>query len=452
MAIASPIGTGAISVIRMSGKESLRILKDIIDFKKKPKARFAHHGWIKDPQTGEIVDEVIYVYYESPRSYTGEDMVEIFCHGGILVTKRILEIILKDGARLAEPGEFTKRAFLNGKMDLMQSEAVRDIIESRTEMGMNLSLRQLKGENSRVLEEIREKLLKLSAEIEVHIDYPEEDLPDEDLKRWKKELKRIAEDVENILKTADLGVMLRNGVKVVIIGKTNVGKSTLLNRLLKEDRAIVTDIPGTTRDIISEDLNIGGILLKITDTAGVRKTEDEIEMIGQRKTMNELEKSDLVLFIVDGSRRLSEEDFEIKKILGEKKKKYILVLNKMDLELRVSESELKKLEDGSKGMVRVSALKGDGMKELEETVRDVVMGEKLEEKMKNLILTNTRQKESMRKCYECIKRALENFETFPIDMVSLDIREAVNHIDEILGKVYTGDLLERIFSTFCVGK
>ncbi len=452
MAIASPIGTGAISVIRMSGKESLRILKDIIDFKKKPKVRFAHHGWIKDPQTGEIVDEVIYVYYESPRSYTGEDMVEIFCHGGILVTKRILEIILKDGARLAEPGEFTKRAFLNGKMDLMQSEAIRDIIESRTEMGLKLSTKQLMGNGSKTLEDIRKRIMMLSMEMEVHIDYPEEDLPEEDLERWRRELNKIVNEVDEILKSADWGIILKDGVKVVIMGKTNVGKSTLLNRLLKEDRAIVTDIPGTTRDTISEDLNIRGLLLRITDTAGVRKTEDRIEIIGLKKTMEELKKSDFVLFVVDASKDVSDEDFEVRRILNENKKKFILILNKIDLGMKVDEKKLEELSKGAERIVKISALTGEGMEELEETIHDTIVNSWIGRKIDDIVITNLRQKEALRKSFEALKRALSNFDIYPMDMISLDLREAVNHIDEILGRNYTEDLLNGIFSTFCVGK
>ena len=451
-AVATPMGMGAISVIRMSGKESLRILKRILGISEKPKPRFAHHGWVKDPENGDTIDEVIYIYYETPRSYTGEDMAEIFCHGGILITQKVLSTILKSGARMAEPGEFTKRAFLNGKMDLMQSEAVRDLIESRTEMGMKLSIRQLRGDNSKVMEDLRKRLMELSTEMEVHIDYPEEDLPEEDMERWKDEIKKIVKDMEKILRNSDVGMMMKNGVKTVIIGKTNVGKSTLLNRLLKEDRAIVTEIPGTTRDVISEDLNIHGILIRITDTAGVRKTKDRVEIIGLRKTMEELERADLVLFVVDGSKEPSEEDFEVRDLLKGKGKIFILILNKIDLGFGMDESDLGRLSEGSKKVVKLSALKGDGIDELENTIADIITNTWLGRKMEDVIVTNLRQMEALRKSQMALRRALENFESYPIDMISLDIRESVNHIDEILGRSYTDDLLDGIFKSFCVGK
>jgi len=450
-ALSTPYATGAIAVIRISGPNTLEILKKVFRFSssiEKPKPRYAHYGKILDYPDNEVLDTGICIYYKAPGSYTGENMAEISCHGGMLVSRKVLESVLKAGARLAEPGEFTKRAFLNGKMDLIQAEAVNDLINSKTELIMKMSNSQLIGEGSQKIKEIRENLLRISAEIEVHIDYPEEDLPQENLNNIKEGLKKISSQMKKILSSADNGIVLKEGIKTVIVGKPNVGKSTLLNRLLKEDRAIVTEVPGTTRDVIIENLNIKGILLKVVDTAGIRESSDIVERIGVERTLKEIEKADLVLLVFDSSEPLDEDDIRVVELV--KTKNYLVILNKRDLDSRISIESIGKLLRKNDYVIEISALKGEGLEKLENAIYSKI------KKMINIeakpVITNLRQKTALQKSLESLRKAIEDFENYPIDIISLNIRKAIEHLDELLGLKYSDDLLDNIFRDFCVGK
>ena len=435
-AIASPPGIGAISVVRVSGERAWEIAKKLSGIED-PTPRKVYHAFLKD-EKGEI-DEVLLVFYKAPKSYTGEDMVEVFCHGGPVVTKMVLSAFLKEGARQAEPGEFTKRAFLSGKMDLTEAEAVRDLIEARAEESVRAYLRNLKGELHSFIEDVRKKLLEVLAEIEVEIDYPdEEDLEVRDL---EEKLEKIVDEMEDILKRAEKSLEITKGIRVAIVGKPNVGKSTLLNRLLREDRAIVTPIPGTTRDTIEEDLNVRGRYFRVVDTAGLRKTEDPVESIGVKRSEREVQRADLVLHVVDDT--LDEEDETIHERLSGKR--VITVVNKID--------KGKDVKIPWKGkIVRISALTGEGIDELEKAM--IEMTDDIYEGMKGrVILTSRRQLELMKSALEDLKSALSSHRSgFPNDVVSLDIWKALSKLDEITGRSYKEDLLETIFSNFCVGK
>jgi len=374
-------------------------------------------------------------------------MVEIMCHGGPVVTRMLLNIFLKLGARMAEPGEFTKRAFLNGKMDLARAEAVRDIIEAKTEMSAKLALKNLKGELSSFIDELRKKILDLLAEIEVVLDYPDE--LDFDEQGIKTKLRGILVEVEKQLDLSEHGIALKEGIRMVIVGKPNVGKSTLLNRLLKEDRAIVTEIPGTTRDIIIENLNIKGVLFKVVDTAGIRKSQDVVEKIGIDKALKEIEKADLILFVLDASTPLDENDEMILSKI--KSKRYLVVVNKVDVVEKLDVKKIKNMLGSDKHVCIISALKGEGLSKLEEAILKEVR-DTMKKGISSLVL-NERQREILIFVRDHLREALNTLEEgYTADTISLDLRKALEHLDRVIGRDFTEDLLDTIFSNFCVGK
>ena len=447
VAVSSPPGIGAIAVVRLSGDRSWEMVKKVFKTPSKIEIRKVIHGWIKDPTTDELVDEVVVIFYKAPRSYTGEDMVEIMCHGGPVVTRMLLNIFLKLGARMAEPGEFTKRAFLNGKMDLARAEAVRDIIEAKTEISAKLALKNLKGELSSFIEGLRRKILDLLAEIEVVLDYPDE--LDFDEQGIKTKLRGILVEVERQLDLSEHGIALKEGIRMVIVGKPNVGKSTLLNRLLKEDRAIVTEIPGTTRDIIVEDLNIKGVLFKVVDTAGIRKSQDIVEKIGIDRALKEIEKADLILFVLDASTPLDENDEMILSKI--KSKRYLVVVNKVDVVEKLDVRKIKSMLGTDKHVCIISALKGEGLSKLEEAILKEVK-DTMEKGISSLVL-NERQREILIFVRDHLREALNTLEEgYTADTISLDLRKALAHLDRVIGRDFTEDLLDTIFSNFCVGK
>lgn len=446
VAVASPPGKGAISIIRMSGMGCWEIVLRHFKTRGKIEPRKALHGWIYDGD--ELVDEVVVIFYKAPKSYTGEDMVEVMCHGGPFVVKKLIDLFLREGARLAEPGEFTKRAFLNGKMDLTSAEAVRDIIEAKSELSLKASLRNLRGELRTFVEKLREDLIRVLAELRVELDYPGE--VEADVDRIREELEKLIKKLSEELSKAEYGLMVNQGLRMVIVGKPNVGKSTLLNRLLKEDRAIVTDIPGTTRDVISEEITIGGLLFKVVDTAGIRdETRDIIERMGIERTLREIERADLILFVLDASDLLDEEDEKVLEKI--KDKRYLVVINKMDVVERLDEELLKTKLGTEKHIVKISALKGEGLEKLEEAILkesvDVL------EKGSSSLITNVRQKEILESVNRHLAEALEALNKgVPTDLVSIDLEAALKLLDEVTGRSFREDLLDTIFSTFCVGK
>ncbi|MDN5345954.1 tRNA modification GTPase [Petrotoga miotherma DSM 10691] len=445
-AISSPVGTGAIGVVRISGNHVKNIIDQALK-REKYTPKKMYYGWLYDKE-GEKVDEITWVYHAQPYSYTGEDMLEIFCHGGKLITYAVLNTIIKYGTRQALPGEFTKRAVLNGKMDLIKAEAVNNVITSETEISLKASFNQLKNALSEKINDIKNSLLNISAQIEVEMDYPDEiELEDHNL---KNKLVYIFNQMDQILKEADNGIIAVEGVRTVIAGKPNSGKSTLLNALLRKDRAIVTDIPGTTRDTIEENLNINGIYLKLIDTAGIRYTEDTLERVGIERTINSIKNSHLILFVLDGTTPFTQEDELIYTKLNELgEKTVIIVLNKSDSPNFKESNYLPLKQKNPNDFVMISAKNGE-IKTLEDKIY-----EKFFEKVniEEPTLTNQRQKMTLESSKEYVLNAINSLEKgFSNDVIMYDVRKALEKIYELSGENYTEELLDKIFSTFCVGK
>lgn len=446
-AISTPIGEGGISIIRISGEKSFEILDRIFERKNNKNRDLGYskfnYGYIK--KDDKIIDEVMVVRLKAPYTYTKENIVEINCHGGKVVTNSILQLILEKGARLASKGEFTKRAFLNGRIDLTQAEAIIDLIKGNTEKQVGISINQLRGDLKNKILNYKETILELAAHVNVVLDYPEEGIDDPIPEELIKKLKEIYLETENIINTYDKGKKIREGIKTAIIGRPNVGKSTLLNALLREERAIVTEIAGTTRDIIEESINIKGILLNLIDTAGIRETKDVVESIGVAKSREYINKSDLVLMVLDSSKELSEEENEILNELKQKDKKYIIILNKIDLG--------KKININDKNIIEISAQSNLGIEEMEEFIYKYIVGNDVEDSSTDIVLTNIRHKGSLEKTKESIVNILETLENgYPLDLVSVDIKEALDSLGEITGEITSEDILDKVFSSFCVGK
>lgn len=453
-AISTAMGEAGIGIVRMSGKDSLNIGEKLfhpikhkgLDNIKNKKLIYGH---IIDPKTEEIVDEVLITFMKGPGTYTRENLVEIHCHGGIISVKRILELTLENGARLAEPGEFTKRAFLNGRLDLSQAEAVIDMIKAKTDKSFQVSLDQLEGSISNKVREIREILLNMIAHIEVSIDFPDEDVEELTYKDLEEDAKIVQEKIQNLLSTADKGKILRDGLNTVILGKPNVGKSSLLNTMLKEDRAIVTNIPGTTRDIIEEYINIDGIPLKIVDTAGIRFTEDLVEKMGVDRAKDMVYNSDLIIAVFDVSDTITDEDYQIIDII--KDKKSIVLLNKLDLLNEYDEAKLQKLLPDKK-IITTSMTTGEGIDELEEAIKDMFYTGKLEVD-NDTVITNIRHKNQLIKAEKNIEDGVMGIASnMPLDCIEVDIKDCWENLGEISGDTIGEDILDKIFSEFCIGK
>lgn len=453
-AISTAMGEAGIGIVRISGKEALSIGNKIfkgnkIDNLNKAENRKLTYGHIIDPINDELIDEVLIVYMKEPHTYTREDIVEIYCHGGIISVKKILELILENGVRLAEPGEFTKRAFLNGRLDLAQSEAVIDVIRAKTDKSFQVSLDQLEGSLSNKVKKIRDVLLEMIAHIEASIDFPEDDVEDLAYKQLKEKAGVVKEEIEKLLSTANRGKVLRDGLNTVILGKPNVGKSSLLNAILRENRAIVTDVPGTTRDVIEEYVNIDGIPLRIVDTAGIRSTEDVVEKIGVDRAKEMVDKADLIIAIFDASEKLTDEDYEIIDII--KDRNSIVLLNKSDLPNEYDESYLKKLLP-NKEVIVTSIIKEVGVSRLEEAIKDMFYSGELEVES-DIIVTNMRHKNQLVKAKKSIIDGLEGINVnIPLDLVEVDIKKCWEDLGEISGDTVGEDILDKIFSEFCIGK
>jgi tRNA modification GTPase len=415
-AISTAPGEGGIGIVRISGDEALNILDRIFTSRRQKDTMSIgsytlRYGHVADLD-GKVIDEVLVSYMKSPNTYTREDVVEINCHGGVIPVKRILEAVLKAGARLAEPGEFTKRAFLNGRIDLSQAEAVIDMIRSKTDKSMDAALKQLEGKLSLKLQHIRGELIDIMSHIEASIDFPEDDIEDVLYLDLERDCGSIIGELDEIIQGADAGKILREGLNTVIVGKPNVGKSSLLNALLEENRAIVTDVPGTTRDIIEEYLNIGGIPINIIDTAGIRETSDEVERIGVEKTREYFDRADLVIFILDSGGQLSREDENIFSLIGEKKT--IILINKVDLPQRLDRSRVEELGRGSV-IIDVSVREGMGIDRLKEEIQNLVYSGEASFSSE-ILVTNVRHKDLLVRASECLKycfsRYLSNLNTF----------------------------------------
>ena len=443
VAISTSLGVGAISIIRLSGKDSIEIVNSCFKGKdlRKVDTHTINYGYII--YNNEIIDEVLVSVMRAPKTYTTEDIVEINCHGGITSTNKILEIMQLEGCRLAEPGEFTKRAFLNGRIDLLESESIMDMINSKSEEARKLSMNGITGHISNKIESFREELKKVLSQIEVNIDYPEyydiEVITEEKIKNIIKKLK---EKLIDLVKDSENGITIKNGIKTVIVGRPNVGKSSILNKILKEEKAIVTDIEGTTRDTVEGEILLDGILLNIIDTAGIRKTEDKVEKIGVEKSLSKIEEADLVILVINGSEELTETD---KKLLEETKDKTrIIVINKNDLKNKVNLN--------NNNVVYTNTLTDEGILTLVEKIKELFNLEQIKTK-DYTYLSNTRQitlaKQALKNLLDAEKGIEENL---PVDMVEIDLKNCFENLGEITGKNYSNEIIDNLFKNFCVGK
>jgi len=453
-AISTPLGEGGIGIVRLSGKDAIPIAEKLFhspkgkNLSETPSHRILY-GFIKNPSTDDTVDEVLVSVMRSPNTYTREDIVEINCHGGILPLRKVLELVIKQGARLAEPGEFTKRAFLNGRLDLSEAEAVLDLIRAKTDESRRIALEQLKGRLSEKIVNLRERLIYLCVFIEAYIDFPEEEIEFSSKKEMTESIKAILRELDSLLKTYDEGRFFREGLGAAIVGRPNVGKSALLNALLRKDRAIVTDIPGTTRDIIEEYLNINGLPLRIIDTAGIRESHDMVEIEGVKRSLKAIDEADLVIAIIDGSEPLKKEDFNV--IEKVKDKNTIIAINKSDLP-EAEDNLISRLKSYTKRIIRISATRGDGLDELKDIMFNSCL-KNWKEQREGIIVTNLRHKIVIQSAYDSLENALKTIETDqPVEITALELRDALTRLGEIVGAVTTDDILNRIFSVFCVGK
>jgi tRNA modification GTPase trmE len=443
VAISTSVGEGAISIIRLSGHDALNIASKV--FTKdltKVDSHTIHYGFITS--NNEKIDEVLVSVMKAPKTFTREDIVEINCHGGIAITNKVLEVLLENGARLAEPGEFTKRAFLNGRIDLLEAEATMDLISSKAESARKISINTLTGETSNLIKNLRSELVKIISNIEVNIDYPEyEDIEVLTNESILPDIKKFKEKLEEIIKKSEDSKVIKEGIRVGIIGRPNVGKSSLLNSLLEEEKAIVTDVPGTTRDIVEGSLIVSGIPLNIIDTAGIRKTEDTVEKIGVEKSLKIIDTSDLLIYILNNNEEITEEEKEI--LEKTKNKKRIIVVNKIDLKTKLN----KKLLDS---YIEISVKENIGIDKIKDEIKRLFnIGEISTNDM--TYLSNARSIALLKKSLNNINDAINEINNNnPIDIVELSLKESWNNLGEVIGETYTDELLDELFSRFCLGK
>lgn len=450
-AISTAIGEAGIAIVRMSGDDSVNIIDKIFKSASGKKMAEAEnrkflYGHIVDGD--KQIDEVLVVKMKGPHSYTAEDIVEIHCHGGVVSVKRILNLILSKGARLAEKGEFTKRGFLNGRIDLTQAEAVIDMIKAKTDLSFDMGLNQLSGALSEVLNKLKDELVSMQALIVANIDFPDEDIEDAAYNDLIERSNKILDKMDNLLDNSKNSRLLRDGINTVILGKPNVGKSSLLNGLLKYDRAIVTDIAGTTRDIIEDYINLDGVLLKITDTAGIRETDDEVEKIGVNIAREKLKEADLVIAIFDISREFDKDDEEILNLI--KDKKHITILNKDDLEQKISDEEIKKYFKDD--YLRLSVMENESVKKIENLIIDLFFDGELQISSDS-VLSNLRHINALKEAKKSLLEVNESLKKKVfLDLIEVDLENVIGHISEITGTITTEDILDRVFSDFCIGK
>lgn len=451
-AIATAPGEGGIGIIRISGEKSLQVANDIFKSVSGKKideynTRTLIYGHILDGE--KTIDEVLVAYMKGPNSYTTEDVIEINCHGGFISVKKILELVLSKDVRLADQGEFTKRAFLNGRIDLAQAEAIIDVINAKTEMAHTVAQSQLEGSLSKKIKDLRFGITEMLAHITVSIDFPDEDVEHITYNTLKEKSLELQKEINKLYDTAESGKILRDGLKTVIVGKPNVGKSSLLNAVLGENRAIVTDIPGTTRDVIEEFVNIKGIPLKIVDTAGIRETEDVVEKIGVEKSKEFFNSADLSIVVLDSSRELEIEDIEILEAV--QPNKTIVLLNKTDLDQVIDIEKIKQFVD-EKNIITISALQHEGIEKIHDKIEDMVF-EGTVRNSSDLVVTNSRHKDALYKAKQSISDALTAIDSYmPLDFIEVDFKNIWDYLGYINGDTVTEDLLDTIFSNFCIGK
>ena len=451
-AISTATGEAGIGIVRMSGEDSVEIAdkvfrhigqKNLTEIKN----RMMSYGHIID-ENGKVIDEVLIVKMMAPNTYTRENMVEIYTHGGIISVRRVLNLLLDNGARIAEAGEFTKRAFLNGRLDLSQAEAVIDIIKAKTDESFDQSIKQLEGSLTGIITEISDEVTKMMGIIIANIDFPEDDVEEYQYETLLKDANKVKENINTLIEGSNRGRLLRDGINTVILGKPNVGKSSLLNAMLRYEKAIVTDIPGTTRDIIEDYVNLDGILLKITDTAGIRETEDKVEAIGVSRAVKSIEGADLIIAIFDGSEKFDENDEEILKLLEGKKS--IVLVNKADLESKNSEDELKSFF-GNRDYMNVSIKKGTIL-DIENKIKDMFFSGNLKAK-EEFYINNLRHVRALKEAVKFIDSAIEGLEMREfLDCIEVDLRGALDELGNITGETTTEDILDKVFSEFCIGK
>ena len=444
-AISTALGVGAISIVRVSGQDSIEIVNKL--FKGKDltivPSHTIHYGYIID--NNEIIDEVLVTVMKSPKTFTTEDIVEINSHGGISTTNKILELLLTNGARLAEPGEFTKRAFLNGRIDLIEADGIMNLISAKTDKARKLSINQLNGEVTNTIKSLREKLISIISNIEVNIDYPEyEDIEEVTSKKIKPSIIDVKNELKELIKKSNEGKIINEGINVGIIGRPNVGKSSLLNTLLEEEKAIVTDIEGTTRDIVEGTINLNGILLNLIDTAGIRETENIVEKIGVEKSKEIIEKSDLIILLLNNNEPLTKEDLNLLKII--KNKPHIILINKIDLESKI---DITKLPDE---YIKISIKNNSGIKELKQRIIELFHLEELE--IDDLTyLSDARSIALLKKSLSYVEESLTSIEKEePIDIVEINIKSSWESLGEIIGETYKEELIDELFQRFCLGK
>ena len=451
--ISTPMGEGAIGIVRLSGPQAIEIGDILYKGKKKLSEVETHtinYGHIIDPETNETVEEVMVSVLRAPKTFTREDIIEINCHGGILTINRILELTMTYGARMAEPGEYTKRAFLNGRIDLSQAEAVMDFIRSKTDRASKVAMNQIEGRLSDLIKKQRQSILEILAQVEVNIDYPEyDDVEDATTDFLLEQSKRIIEEINQLLETGAQGKIMREGLSTVIVGRPNVGKSSMLNNLIQDNKAIVTEVAGTTRDVLEEYVNVRGVPLRLVDTAGIRDTEDIVEKIGVERSRKALSEADLILFVLNNNEPLTEDDQTLFEVI--KNEDVIVIINKTDLEQRLDVSELREMI-GDMPLIQTSMLKQEGIDELEIQIKDLFFGGEVQNQDMTYV-SNSRHISLLKQARQSIQDAIDAAESgIPMDMVQIDLTRTWEILGEIIGESASDELIDQLFSQFCLGK
>lgn len=454
VAISTPLASAGIGIIRISGDTAIEIIQKIFESKSKIdytmlKSHTLYYGHIIDREYDRVLDEVLVSVMLEPNTYTRENVIEINCHGGLIVMQSVLSLVLRQGARIAEPGEFTKRAFLNGRIDLSQAEAVMDIIHAKTELALNASVKQLSGNIKFEIESIKQIIIGLLAHIEASIDYPEYDIEELHFDNIKVQCFELSERIQKLIRSFDNGKIIREGIKTAIVGRPNVGKSSLLNALLKEQRAIVTDVPGTTRDTLEEYMNVHGIPLKLIDTAGIRSTEDTVEKIGVSRSKALIQEADLILFVINSAEILTDEDYEIMDLIADQK--VIILMNKSDLDIKVKKEHLKEHLHNCT-IIETSATTYVGLGQLEDEIKQQFMKGRIDID-NEVVVHNVRHKQSLEKAYDALLQVIESIEAgMPEDCWAIDMHNSYEYLGEVTGDHVNDDVISQIFSQFCLGK